>query len=61
MPKYDFVCRKCQGIFEETVGLKKKNPSCRFCGGRTDKILTVPSIVFRGSGFYKTDYKEGGK
>ena len=57
MPTFDFQCRKCSAVFEfarafgDTV-----NPRCPTCGSkRTEKLLTPPSIQFKGSGFYKTD------
>ena len=34
---------------------------CRKCGGRLEKLLSVPAIQFKGSGWYVTDYSSKGK
>ncbi len=44
-------------MFEKTLsfGVKTK-PACPKCGSKkTKKMLSMPGIVFKGSGFYKTD------
>jgi predicted nucleic acid-binding Zn ribbon protein len=34
---------------------------CEGCGGLLKKILSAPALVFKGSGFYITDYSQKGK
>lgn len=59
MPTFDFTCTACKSVFEKTLsfGVKTK-PACPECGSKkTEKMLSMPGIVFKGSGFYKTDSK----
>jgi putative FmdB family regulatory protein len=60
MPTYDYVCEACEHEFELfqsiTAGRKRKCPEC---GRLKLRRLIGPgaAIVFKGSGFYKTDYR----
>ena len=60
MPTYDYVCDACDHAFELfhsiTEEAKKKCPKC---GRKKLRRLIGPgaAIVFKGSGFYKTDYR----
>lgn len=60
MPTYDYECNKCGHEFELfqsiTEGVKK---TCPACGKRSLRRLfgTGAAIVFKGSGFYQTDYR----
>ncbi len=60
MPTYDYVCDACDHQFEEfqsiTEAPKRKCPAC---GRQKLRRLIGPgaAIVFKGSGFYKTDYR----
>jgi putative FmdB family regulatory protein len=60
MPTYVYECRKCGHQFEKfqaiTAGPAKTCPKCK---GRVARMLTSGGgIIFRGSGFYQTDYKK---
>jgi len=59
MPTYDYVCTKCGHEFEVfqtiTSGPKRKCPKCNKLGLRR-LIGKGGGIIFRGSGFYATDY-----
>ena len=58
MPRFDFRCTACETVFEETIPFDaKKMPACPSCGRtKTEKLLSAPmGIVFKGTGFYKTD------
>ena len=57
MPLFDFRCRKCSTVFEHSRPFgAKSSPTCPKCGSKsTEKLLTPPTIQFKGSGFYKTD------
>lgn len=61
MPIFDFQCEKCSHRFEMTLVLGNKDiPACPACGSKkTEKLITPPTIVFRGKGFYATDRKKG--
>ena len=53
MPVYLFRCKKCDSRYE--VEKHASPPVC--CNVTTSRIYTVPSISFRGGGFYSNDYK----
>ena len=60
MPTYDYVCNNCAHAFEEFQSIKAKPlRSCPKCGKRTLERLigTGSAIIFKGSGFYQTDYR----
>jgi putative FmdB family regulatory protein len=60
MPHYDYVCEACEHQFELfqsiTEDAKKKCPAC---GKNKLRRLIGPgaAVVFKGSGFYATDYR----
>ena len=57
MPLHEYACEQCG---ERTEILQKlfdpPYTHCPKCGGKVRKLLSSPSIQFKGSGFYKTDY-----
>jgi putative FmdB family regulatory protein len=59
MPTYEYVCRKCGHEFEQfqriTDAPLKRCPTCR--GAVRRKIGTGAALLFKGSGFYITDYR----
>lgn len=60
MPTYDYICDKCQHTWEEfqpiTAAPTKKCPSCGKLKARR-QIGPGAGIIFKGSGFYETDYR----
>lgn len=59
MPHYDYVCLDCAHVFE-VFQMMSDDPlaHCPTCGGRVKrKIGGGMGIIFKGSGFYVTDYK----
>lgn len=59
MPIYEFLCKKCGNVLE--VWQRASDPwpkRCAKCGGALRKLLSPPGIVFKGSGFYTTDYAQ---
>lgn len=60
MPTYEYSCKDCGEIFDKKVSLKYRSDIlCPECGSKnTKKLLSAPSIIFKGSGFYKTDYSK---
>ena len=60
MPTYDYACRNCGHEFEIfqniTAQPLKKCPACRRQGLQR-LIGAGAGIIFKGSGFYETDYK----
>jgi len=58
MPRFDFQCKKCNFIFEETRPFGSSDvPACPQCQGKTQKLIASPTILFKGGGFYRTDSK----
>ncbi|MGA3246417.1 MAG: zinc ribbon domain-containing protein [Bacteroidota bacterium] len=63
MPTYDYKCKKCGHTFEEFQSMSaKKLVICPSCGkpGLVRLMSSGTSLVFKGSGFYQTDYKKSG-
>jgi putative FmdB family regulatory protein len=56
MPTYEYACKQC-GEHLEVVQSFKDDPLtvCPNCGGDLRKVFGSVGIVFKGSGFYKTD------
>ena len=59
MPTYDYQCRKCGHRFELFHSIKDDTPKkCPRCRGRCDRVPAAGAgILFKGSGFYITDYR----
>jgi putative FmdB family regulatory protein len=62
MPTYEYECQKCHERFELFQSIKEKpKTACPKCGGRVKRLLgTGAGIIFKGSGFYTTDYRKPG-
>jgi putative FmdB family regulatory protein len=56
MPTYEYACTHC-GQHIEVVQSMSDAPlaECGACGGRLRKVFSPIGIVFKGSGFYRTD------
>ncbi len=59
MPTYDYLCKKCSHRFEEFQSIiAPPLKRCPRCGGKVERMISAGAgIVFKGSGFYETDYK----
>jgi putative FmdB family regulatory protein len=59
MPTYDYRCRKCGHSFELFHGIKDDAPKrCPKCRGRAQRVPAGGAgVLFKGSGFYITDYR----
>lgn len=56
MPTYDYQCRSCGVITEVVHSMLEDGPStCERCGGDLRRVVHAAGIIFKGSGFYKTD------
>ena len=56
MPTYDYQCRKCGTTYEVIHSMLEDGPTaCERCGGQLRRVLYPSGIIFKGSGFYKTD------
>ncbi len=64
MPTYEYVCRNCDHQFEAFHSIMDDPLSqCPSCGENALRRLigTGAGIIFKGSGFYETDYKRSGE
>lgn len=59
MPTYDYECGKCSSRFEAFHKMTDEPViKCPKCGKRAHRLIGSGSgIIFKGSGFYQTDYK----
>lgn len=60
MPIYGYRCRSCGNELE--VLQKMSDPplkTCPKCSGELTKILYPVGVIYKGSGYYSTDYKGG--
>lgn len=56
MPIYEYVCQACGQRAEVIHGVHAEAPvACDACGGRLRRAVSVPAIVFKGSGWAKVD------
>lgn len=63
MPTYAYACQKCDHEFETFQSITAKPlRKCPACGQAALKRLigTGAGIIFKGSGFYATDYRSDG-
>ncbi len=61
MPTYDYKCKTCDKVFEHFQAMKDeplKECLCEKKGEVTRMISGGTGIIFKGSGFYVTDYKK---
>ena len=62
MPIYEYRCNKCGHTFE--IMQKLSDPpitACSKCSGPTNKVISPAGLMFKGSGWYITDYSSKGK
>ena len=59
MPTYEYKCNKCEERFELFQKMNDKPiENCPLCKGNVTRLIgTGIGIIFKGSGFYETDYK----
>ena len=59
MPTYEYECEKCKHKFDAFQSMSAKHLKiCPECGGKVTRLLgTGSGVIFKGSGFYQTDYK----
>ncbi|PIU41162.1 MAG: FmdB family transcriptional regulator [Candidatus Omnitrophica bacterium CG07_land_8_20_14_0_80_42_15] len=60
MPTYDYKCQKCAHVFEIFQSMKAARiEKCPKCGGKVKRLIgSGAGIIFKGTGFYATDYKK---
>jgi len=56
MPTYQYACTACDHEFEAIQSFSDDSlTQCPQCKGEIRKVYTAIGVVFKGSGFYKTD------
>lgn len=63
MPTYDYKCLKCNKTFEIFQSMKDEPlKNCPDCNGELKRLIGAGAgPIFKGSGFYQTDYKNSSK
>jgi len=59
MPVYEYKCKKCGKIIEAFQ--KITDPpikKCELCGGKLVKLISNTSFILKGSGWFKSNYKD---
>ena len=61
MPTYEYECQKCNHRFDLFQSMTEKPiKTCPECKGTVKRLIGSGSgIIFKGSGFYATDYRKG--
>jgi putative FmdB family regulatory protein len=59
MPTYSYQCKRCGHIHDLFHGISERpRVKCPKCGGPCVRLIgTGAGVIFKGSGFYETDYK----
>lgn len=56
MPTYQYACTECGHAFEQVQSFSDDALThCPECDGRLRKVFNAVGVVFKGSGFYRTD------
>ena len=59
MPTYQYTCTECREPVEAVQKFSDEPLTvCTACGGRLRKVFSPVGIVFKGSGFYRTDSRK---
>ena len=63
MPTYDYKCLECNYTFEEYQKMTDEQLQiCPSCNGKLKRLIGAGATpIFKGSGFYQTDYKNNSK
>jgi putative FmdB family regulatory protein len=56
VPTYEYACTECGHAFDVVQSFSDDSLTvCPECGGRLRKVFNAVGVVFKGSGFYRTD------
>jgi putative FmdB family regulatory protein len=63
MPLYEFRCPSGHDFekFYRSIGSAPSEEECPECGQMAERLISAAGLVFKGSGFYITDYGKDGK
>ena len=60
MPVYEYMCSKGHA-YERTEGFDAPSRQrCLTCGAPARRRISLPAVIFKGSGFYSTDNRKSG-
>lgn len=61
MPTYEYECSSCKHRFEALQSMTDEPLSkCPKCGKKVKRLISSGAgVIFKGSGFYATDYRKG--
>lgn len=62
MPTYEYECKSCGQRFDVYQSITADPlTECKACGGRVERLISAGGgLLFKGSGFYITDYRSEG-
>lgn len=61
MPVYEYKCTKGH-VYEKTEGFNASpRQKCVRCGATAKRQISMPAVIFKGSGFYSTDNRKSGR
>jgi putative FmdB family regulatory protein len=62
VPTYSYACTECGDRFDAVQAFTDDAlTTCEKCSGRLRKLFNSVGVVFKGSGFYRTDSRSEGK
>jgi putative FmdB family regulatory protein len=62
VPTYSYACTECGDRFDAVQAFSDSAlTTCAMCNGRLRKLFGNVGVVFKGSGFYRTDSRESAK
>jgi len=62
VPTYSYACTECDNRFDAVQAFTDDAlTTCPKCSGRLRKLFNSVGVVFKGSGFYRTDSRESSK
>jgi putative FmdB family regulatory protein len=62
VPTYSYACTECDNRFDVVQAFTDDAlTTCEQCSGRLRKLFNSVGVVFKGSGFYRTDSREAAK
>ena len=62
MPTYQYACKECGHAFDQVQSFTDDTlTECPECDGRLRKVFNAVGVVFKGSGFYRTDSRTDAK
>ena len=61
MPTYSYKCTKCNKVFDAFHSMSCSDAQhCPECNSVGNKLMSAGAVIFKGSGFYSTDYRDSG-